>query len=328
MFLIIFQKIPNKLSDETTSTIPNKELNQKCLIPEPVLKATKSQHKVSPKKNAENSKKLEKAAVQLEEVSVEPITNKSLTHLTKEAQPDSLAIQSSTKVPKRTSTEPLAIKSPTKEVKEAQPEQSIARQTSTTHKTTTEVNTKTDITEDSKPFVNGSSSTISIIPMLKNEKISLKRTKANKTAQNEVDSTLDSMDELPPKIIKRSGSRSRKSSESDVPQYTDETDHLIKDIAQTHRRALVGLKSIDRLRFVLNESWTGVFALKKQQYPSRFYMLAGSQSLAEAALPLRKESIETTLAQQPPQKMDAADNFLRISQRLRLDQLKIREIEK
>lgn len=144
------------------------------------------------------------------------------------------------------------------------------------------------------------------------------------------------MDEvLPPKIIKRSDSRTRKSSETNavaVPQYTDETERLIKDIAQTHRRALAGLKSIDRLRFVLNESWLGVFTLKKQQFPSRFYMLAGSQSLAEAALPLlRKESMETTKEQQkePAQPvMDAADSLLRISQRLRLDQMKVKEIEK
>ena len=115
------------------------------------------------------------------------------------------------------------------------------------------------------------------------------------------------------------------SSNHQFVQYGEDTDWLIKDIAQVHRRSLVDLKSIDRLRYVLDDYWPAVFTLKKHSFPSKFFLLAGSEWLAETALPLRKETTTT-----PVQQLQQArgESLLRISQRLRLDATKIKEIEK
>ena len=92
--------------------------------------------------------------------------------------------------------------------------------------------------------------------------------------------------------------------------YSSDTKKLVKDHFII-KRIIKGLLSIELITSEITESWSGYFTLKKHLFPTKFYFLAGSKSLAEKVLP---KGINGPI--------------LRISQRLRLDQAKAEELEK
>ena len=88
---------------------------------------------------------------------------------------------------------------------------------------------------------------------------------------------------------------------------------LIKESLIARKLQNNRVKSIEFIQDLTSEIWNGMFTLKKHLFPTKFYLIAGSKTFAEQILPQHNSS---------------ADNCLRISQRLRLDQTKLEELER
>lgn len=97
----------------------------------------------------------------------------------------------------------------------------------------------------------------------------------------------------------------------------DSNDMLIRESLVNKELQLYesSICSIHDVKTVLKHTWNGVFTLKKIAFPTRFYLLAGNRNLTEEFLP-RCEAPEGATA------------CLKITQRLRLDPLKVEELEK
>ena len=89
---------------------------------------------------------------------------------------------------------------------------------------------------------------------------------------------------------------------------------LIKETMINKKLINNRLKSIDSIPSLSEECWSGVFTLKKHLFPTKFYLLSGSKSLAEQILPRANNTLNY--------------GNLRISQRLRLDPAKLDELER
>jgi hypothetical protein len=107
------------------------------------------------------------------------------------------------------------------------------------------------------------------------------------------------------------------SSEIDLSQKEEEiittpnSDLLIKDILINKDSQLNRIINIDDINKNMKHIWFGAFTLKKIAFPTKFYCLAGNKHLAEELLPT-----------------SSSQKILRITQRLRLDPLKVEELEK
>lgn len=88
---------------------------------------------------------------------------------------------------------------------------------------------------------------------------------------------------------------------------------LISEAQMNSKFVKNSLNSIDirTLTGIDVPSWSGMFTLKKHVFPTKFFLLAGVKEFAEQVLPNQNEL-----------------NCLRISQRLRLDESKVDELEK
>ncbi len=91
---------------------------------------------------------------------------------------------------------------------------------------------------------------------------------------------------------------------------------LINETQINKRLLNNNLKSIDLISTLIENSWSGIFTLKKHIFPTKFYLIGGSKEFAEQILP------------QQNQQQSSLHNCLRISQRLRLDESKLDELEK
>lgn len=86
--------------------------------------------------------------------------------------------------------------------------------------------------------------------------------------------------------------------------------HINKNILNNN------LKSIEQVRNLIEDTWSGVFTLKKHIFPTKFFLIAGCKEFAKQILP------------QQDSNKSSSYNCLRISQRLRLDDSKLDELEK
>lgn len=116
--------------------------------------------------------------------------------------------------------------------------------------------------------------------------------------------------------------------EMNFSQKEEETnDLLIKDTLINKESQLSRITNIDDINTIMKHTWFGVFTLKKIAFPTKFFCLAGNKHLAEELLPTNLSSnsnssissFSNQIANQP---------LLRITQRLRLDPLKVEELEK
>ena len=75
------------------------------------------------------------------------------------------------------------------------------------------------------------------------------------------------------------------------------------------------LSSVEPIRELCDPCWSGIFVLKKNAFPTKFYLLSGNRELASKYLPINETPANSS-------------SLLRISQRLRLDSTKIDELER
>lgn len=123
--------------------------------------------------------------------------------------------------------------------------------------------------------------------------------------EEEDEKKLETVDRADTKISKKSSSSSR---------HPIDLSKLIND-SQINRQILNNsLKSIELITNLADDTWSGVFTLKKHIFPTKFYLVAGCKQLAQQIL--------------PHQHHQSINNCLRISQRLRLDDPKLDELEK
>ena len=94
---------------------------------------------------------------------------------------------------------------------------------------------------------------------------------------------------------------------------------LIKDALINKDTQLANITNISEIVTSMRHTWYGVFTLKKIAFPTKFFLLAGNRNLAEQLLPVNPSSIMSNITNQP---------LLRITQRLRLDPIKVEELEK
>jgi hypothetical protein len=107
--------------------------------------------------------------------------------------------------------------------------------------------------------------------------------------------------------------------DNDLKMEQHEPEVPVKDSLVNKDSKLNQITNIPDISTVTKHTWSGVFTLKKIAFPTKFFLLAGNRTFAEELLPLNSDNSVVNLANLPS---------LRITQRLRLDPVKVDELEK